>query len=274
MEIQSKSVGGRADHSLEAILKISDSHFVKCKAPNEGGAIYMQNSDAMIYISSSVFRGCASESHGGAIWSKVLAFECHRSLYKICNAGVSCSYQTIYVDCKEKVSLENTIMTKNGLQETQGFSTLGIHNGEQNIKLLNSSFNHLFQWGAGLSIRSQRDSMVNLDMCTFCNNSQKVSDIFTFVGSSKQCELRDSNIIENSCPDSGFLIAAIARAYVYLRGCVLVNNRFGKLATIDHRSIVLFENCLCDVEQDARVTVHSIDSVFEKRQFKTINFNV
>lgn len=273
IEIAAKSVGSRADHSLEALLTITDSHFIKCSGTADGGAIYIRNLDAVVHVSGSVFRQCVTDGNGGAIWSNVLTFECHRSLYKMCGAGISGAYQTIYVNCNENVKLENTVMTKNGRNwEIQGFSTCGIQNGQQNIRLLNSSCNNLAQWGSGLSIHSNRKSTVNLNQCTFYNNSQKQSDIFTFVGVSKECEITDSNIVANICPENGYLISAIARAYVYLRGCVLVKNKVGKLATIDPQSVVLFESCVCDVEQDPHSTVHNIDSIFEKKQFKTIKF--
>jgi len=250
---------------------ISKCSFENCKSNENGGSILIDNIEADINILDSVFISSVSEKHGGAIYANVRNANIKNCVFSKCYAGPSFSYQSYYFCVGQIGSFELCAVQQCGVsKEYEGFSTIGIRQGITTTKDLNSSSNSILSWGSGISVVNTLMSSVVIEFCSFFNNSQTMFDVFCFHNSNNMCDLHDNNFVQNEGSKNGMLFAAITNAYIYVRNSVIYHNNVGSLATISDLAVVLFENCVLDVDPGVSKTVHNIDCLFSKKDITTI----
>ena len=273
LNYQNQNFSNNFNFTNETNVVLIQCKFSNCQSNKNGGCIFIDNIETELLINSCIFLNSNSEKHGGAFYIYVNNFEMNSCSFLNCFAGISFSYQSFFATISQlsKISLI-TINNCGFSKKNEGFSTFGIKNGITTNSYFNSSSNSVLSWGSGFSIINNLMSSFTIHSSNFVNNTQSMFDIFCFHNSNNMCDIHDVNIIKNEGAKNGVLIAAITNAYVYVRNCIILQNKIGNLATISDLAVVLFENCVCDIELGNSQTVHHIDCTFENKKFTTLTF--
>ncbi|OHT06432.1 hypothetical protein TRFO_25546 [Tritrichomonas foetus] len=259
------------DLSSENSVFIKNCKFSYCKTCEYGGALYIDNQDVEVSLYENEITECYSSKHGGGLHITAMSFDSRNNVYDKCYTGESCSYQTLFVDVTSNLIMDKDLIFANGdTFSSKSYCTVGLRFGNQQLNLLNFSTNQNILWGSAFSIYHDPYSSLEIDQCTFHNNSQYMSDVFYFIGVGNLCEISDCNIVYNRCSEFGTLIVALANAYVHFRNCAILRNTFGQLASSDSINVVLFELCICDFEILISESVHQIDSTFQYGEFNSV----
>ena len=246
-------------------------NFQNCQSSECGGAILIDDYAFVINISACVFSGCSSEKNGGAIYADCKSSKLKRTHFLKCNSGLGCSYQAFYISLKGVLEADSIQIAKNGDQNSQdSFSTFNIRKGISNSKQFNVTKNVVNSFGACFATTLSKTSQLYVSYSNFIQNRNSDRELFAFFHCSDTCELGRLNIVENIGGSTSLLFNAISNSHVTIHHSVIIKNRVSTLASISDLNLILFERCVCDMEQTASRTVHNIDSTFKQGEYNTI----
>ena len=246
-------------------------NFMNCQSQECGGAIFVDDYAFVLNISACVFTCCSSNKNGGAIYAEVKSSKLKRSVFTKCNTRAGCSYQSFYISLKGQFEADTVQILKNGIStESDSFSTFNIRRGSETAKQFNVTRNSVYSFGACMTSTLSRTSQLFMSYSNFVQNSCKDRELFAFYHCSDECDLGRINIVENVGGPQSPLFNAVSNSHVTVHHSVIIKNKVAAVAVISDSNIVLFERCVCDMEQKGSRTAHNIDSTFKSGEYYTI----
>ena len=246
-------------------------NFQNCQNSECGGAIMIDDYAFVLNISACIFSGCSSEKNGGAIHAELKSSKLKRTHFLKCNSGIGCSYQSFYISLKGPMEADSIQISKNGdLVQQDSFSTFNIRRGSSVSKQFNVTKNIVYNFGACMATTLAKQAQLQLSYSNFIQNKNTDRELFAFFHCSDTCEIGKVNIVENTGGPGSVLFSAVSNSHVTVHHSVIIRNSVSVLASISDTNLVLFEKCVCDMEQIASRTVHNIDSTFKKGNYSTI----
>ncbi|EAY22144.1 hypothetical protein TVAG_093180 [Trichomonas vaginalis G3] len=245
--------------------------FERCTNSNFGGAINIEDPSFQMNITSSSFISCSAGKDGGAIYTEVNNSRIKRLLFNKCHAGESCSYQTFLITLRGQADAENIQINDNGHPvESDSFCTFNLKRGNVNAKQFNVTNNVVYSFGAALTATLARKARYNLIYSNFIENHCQDRELFSLYHASFECNLKYCNVLGNEGGSQSILFSSVGNCHCTVYGCVILRNKVASLAIINDLNLILFEHCVCDVEQTGPRTVHNIEVTFKAEDFPTI----
>ena len=180
-----------------------------------GGAIFINTSKSLI-INETTFYNCLSiNGNGGAIY---FYNGLNINLFKICAVGCkNTNYQFAYLQTTYNQILD--LITIYNCSNLNGYRTLIIYNGNQNISNINISYNNNI-YISGIYYINPTSMFSNY--CTFYNNTVSSDRCIYLQGNSGT--ISKSNIILNNSPTNYGVVTLWVGNYI-LKECIFDQNK-------------------------------------------------